>query len=114
MSDLMQYKGYQGSVEYSDEDKILFGKVQFIKSLLMYEGNTIEELEQSFHQVIDEYLEECKVDGIKPNRPCSGVLNVRLGHQRHLAVAINAQKMGVSINDLICKAVDLFGKRAEL
>lgn len=101
MSNLMQYKGYQGSVEYGAEDKTLFGKVQFIKSLLMYEGNTVEELEQSFHQVIDEYLEDCKAGGVEPNRPCSGVLNVRLGHQRHLA-----QKLGVSIDDLICEAVD--------
>ena len=56
MSDFMKYKGYQGSVEYSAEDHVLFGKVMFIKSLLIYEGETLSELETMFHQTIDEYL----------------------------------------------------------
>ena len=69
MSDFIEYKGYQGSVEYSAEDDILYGKVQFIKSLLMYEGETLHELKEMFHQVIDEYLQECKENGIPPNQP---------------------------------------------
>ena len=69
MSDFMEYKGYQGSVEYSAEDDILYGKVQFIKSLLMYEGETLHELKEMFHQVIDEYLQFCEENGIHPNQP---------------------------------------------
>ena len=69
MSDFMEYKGYQGSVEYSAEDNIHYGKVQFIKSLLMYEGETLDELKEMFHQVIDEYLQFCKENGIHPNQP---------------------------------------------
>jgi len=107
MSDFMKYKGYLGSVEYSADDKCLFGKVMFIKSLLMYEGETLQELESMFHETIDEYLSACEADGVKPNTPCSGVLNLRLGHDRHLAVAEQAGKLGVSINDLICSAIDM-------
>lgn len=106
MSDFMKYKGYLGSVEYSADDHCLFGKVMFIKSLLMYEGETIQELECMFHETIDEYLKNCEADGVKPNVPCSGVLNLRLGHTRHLAVAEQASKQGMSINDFICSAID--------
>ena len=106
MSDFLKYKGYLGSVGYSADDNCLFGKVMFIKSLLMYEGETLQELETMFHQVIDEYLEQCQADGIKPNVPCSGVLNLRLEHNRHLAVAEQANRLGISINDLICSAID--------
>ncbi len=106
MSDFMKYKGYQGSVEYSAEDHVLFGKVMFIKSLLIYEGETLSELETMFHQTIDEYLKECEEEGIAPNIPCSGTLNLRLGHKRHLAIAEQAYKQGISINDLICSAID--------
>lgn len=35
MKNLMNYKSYLGSVEYSPEDDILFGKVQGIRSLIM-------------------------------------------------------------------------------
>lgn len=38
MSDLLSYKNYNGTVEYSKEDSCLFGKVVGIKSLLSYEG----------------------------------------------------------------------------
>ena len=106
MSDFLKYKGYLGSVEYSADDNCLFGKVMFIKSLLMYEGETLQELEEMFHETIDEYLADCEAEGIKPNGPCSGVLNLRLGHSRHLAVAEQANKLGVSINELICSAID--------
>lgn len=106
MSDFLTYKGYLGSVEYSAEDNCLFGKVMYIKSLLAYEGNSLQELEEMFHQTIDEYLEECKASGTKHNKPCSGTLNLRLGSARHICVAEQASKLGISINELICSAID--------
>ena len=35
----LEYKGYTGTIEYSKEDKLLFGKVIGVKSLLSYEGS---------------------------------------------------------------------------
>ncbi len=42
MKNTMGHKGYTGSVEYSDEDGIFFGKVQFIRALISYEGGNAE------------------------------------------------------------------------
>ena len=68
MKNLMRYKGYLGSVEYSEEDEILHGKVLGIRSLLSYEAETIKELRRIFEETVDEYLEDCKVDGREPNK----------------------------------------------
>ena len=38
MKNTMEYKGYIGSVEFSEEDCILYGKVMGIHSLISYEG----------------------------------------------------------------------------
>ena len=38
MKNAMEYKGYFGTVEYSEPDNILFGKVIGIDSLISYEG----------------------------------------------------------------------------
>lgn len=38
MKNLLEYKGYYGSVEYSREDALLYGKVLGINSLISYEG----------------------------------------------------------------------------
>lgn len=60
MSNLLSYKNYNGTVEYSNEDGCLFGKVIGIKSLLSYKGDSIKELENDFRHVIGEYLTDCK------------------------------------------------------
>ena len=56
MKNCMEYKGYFGSIEYSDEDRCFYGKVLGIKSLILFEGTNVQELEDSFHQMLDEYL----------------------------------------------------------
>lgn len=38
MKNTMEYKGYTGSVEYSYEDGVFFGKAQFIRASISYEG----------------------------------------------------------------------------
>ena len=75
MSNLLSYKNYNGTVEYSREDECLFGKVIGIKSLLSYEGQSVQELEQDFKTVIDEYLEDCKERNIEPEQPYKGTFN---------------------------------------
>ena len=59
--DNLEYKGYKGSVEYSKEDNCLFGKVQGMsKALILYEGQTLDELRKDFEDGIDSYIEGCK------------------------------------------------------
>ena len=44
MNNIMHYKGYVGSVEFSENDGVLYGKVQGIRSLISYEGKSVQEL----------------------------------------------------------------------
>ena len=75
----LKYKGYTGSVEYSEEDQCLFGKVQgMTKDSISYEGNTVDELTSDFHGAVDDYLKLCEEKGVSPRKPYTGVLNVRL------------------------------------
>ena len=70
MNNTMEYKGYVGSVEFSEADGVFFGKVQGIRSLISYEGETAEELIQDFHEAIDDYLALCEEEGRKPEIAC--------------------------------------------
>jgi predicted RNase H-like HicB family nuclease len=56
----IDYKGFTGTVEYSNDDECFYGKVLEIRDLIMYEGSSIEELEQDFKETIDEYIEDLK------------------------------------------------------
>jgi predicted HicB family RNase H-like nuclease len=98
----LKYKGYSGTVEYSEDDSCLFGKVIGMnKNLISYEGKTVEELKADFETGIDLYLESCKERGVKPQKPFSGSLNIRIPSELHSQLALKAQITGRSINAII-------------
>lgn len=66
---ILHYKDYYGTVNVSEEDNILYGKVIGIKGLLSYEGKTTEDLKRDFQGIIDEYIADCKRKNIKPQIP---------------------------------------------
>jgi len=104
--DYLEYKGYKGSVEYSKEDNCLFGKVQGMsKALILYEGNTLEELRKDFEEGVDSYLEACKADGVEPAKPYSGRLNLRMSSELHSRIAAFVAATGTTINDFINEAI---------
>ena len=104
--DYLEYKGYKGSVEYSKEDNCLFGKVQGMsKALILYEGQTLDELRKDFEEGIDSYIEGCKADGIEPAKPYSEKLNLRMSSELHSKVAAFVASTGITINDFINKAI---------
>lgn len=65
---VMEYKGYTGTVEFSAENNILFGKVTGINGLVSYEGESVSELCKDFESAVDDYLEMCKENGIEPQK----------------------------------------------
>lgn len=102
----LKYKGYIGSVEYSDEDKCLFGKVQGLHgTLISYEGTTVNEIKADFEGAIDDYLASCKARGIEPAKPFSGKLVVRMTSELHEKVSLMAAKAGTTINEIITRAI---------
>lgn len=52
----MKYKDYIGGVEYSEEDEMYFGEIQGINSIVVYGGETIDELEEMFREAVDEFV----------------------------------------------------------
>lgn len=102
----LKYKGYTGSVEYSDEDKCLFGKVEGLHgTLISYEGTTIDEITTDFHSAVDEYLESCAERGISPAKPYSGRLVLRMSSDLHSRIASAASIADTTINDYITGAL---------
>ena len=105
MSNLLSYKNYNGTVEYSKEDNCLFGKVIGIKSLLSYEGDSVQELEQDFQNVIDEYLADCKERNVEPEQPYKVTFNVSISPELHRNIAVYAIEHGNSLNAAVEEAI---------
>ncbi|NVZ24859.1 type II toxin-antitoxin system HicB family antitoxin [Pseudomonas gingeri NCPPB 3146 = LMG 5327] len=105
MTNQMHYKGYYGSIEASVEDNCLFGKLQFIRALVSYEGQTVAELETAFKEAVEDYLDNCQRLKQSPEVPCKGSFNVRVGHDLHLAAALSATRQKLTLNDLTRQAL---------
>ncbi len=106
MQNTMMYKGYVGSVEFSEEDCVFFGKVQGIRSLLSYEGRDGAELLADFHGAVDDYLRGCDERGVAPEVAYKGSFNVRTSPETHRKAAIYAFNHGESLNSLVNEALE--------
>lgn len=106
MSKLMKYKSFQGSVNYSLEDRCLYGRIEFIEPVLTYEGSTIDELEQAFREAVDDYIADCEAEGIAPEKAFSGTFNVRPGPELHRKVAIKARENNQNLNQFIVQTLE--------
>ena len=102
----MTYKGYLGSVAYSEKDNVFFGKIEGINGLVNFEGESVKELAAAFHEAVDDYLAYCEDEGIEPDKSYTGVLNVRLTPAIHRQIAMLALQEGISINAFIRNAVE--------
>ena len=102
----MKHKGFIGSVAFSEADNVFFGKIEGIESLVNFEGESVVELTNAFHEAVDDYLAYCEEEGIEPHKSYSGSLNVRLTPDIHSRIAYLAKQTGVSINSFIRSAVE--------
>lgn len=105
MNNTMEYKGYVGSVEFSEEDAVFFGKVMGIRALLSYEGETARDLLQDFHSAVDDYLALCEEKGIEPERAYKGSFNVRISPELHKKIAVCAAEQQISLNSFVENAL---------
>ena len=107
MNNLIEYKGDIGSIEFSENDGIFFGKVQGIRSLISYEGTNAADLIADFHGAVDDYLALCEEEGSSPEIAYKGSFNVRFKNRdNHRRAAIYAMTHGQSLNSFIEEAVE--------
>ena len=105
MNGCLHYKGYAGSVEFSEEDAVFHGKIIGIKSLISYEGESVGAITEDFRNAVDEYLDFCAESGREPEKPFKGSFNVRVGADLHREAALAASTRGVSLNALVEDAI---------
>ena len=78
---------------------------------IIYEGDTADELYNDFRDGIDHYLDDCKADGMLPNKPYNGLININLPSETHIKVVTYAKSHGTSIDDFVN---DLIEERLEV
>jgi predicted HicB family RNase H-like nuclease len=97
----MKYKGYTGIVELDEESQVLSGRVIGLRDVITFEGDSVAEVIQAFHDSVDDYLEFCAKRGESPEKPYSGHFVLRLDPQLHRDLANAAEEETTSLNAFI-------------
>ena len=105
---VLEYKGYHGSVEYSAADRCFFGKVFGIRALVTYEGTNANSIEREFRRSVDEYLSLCEQEGVAPEKEFSGLFQVRVSPETHRGLAVQAEASGKKLNTVVAEALETY------
>jgi predicted HicB family RNase H-like nuclease len=101
----MTYKGYVGTVEYSEDDACLFGRIAGIRGIISYEGESVAAIRQAFEEAVDDYLQHCAQTGKEPNKPYSGKFVLRVDPALHAHLAAKAQANNMSLNQFAAEVL---------
>lgn len=103
---MLKYKNYNAKVEYSQADELLVAEVCDIDALILVSAASVPELKIEFESAIDQYLADCAARNIPAHKPYSGSFNVRVGGELHRKAAVIARSWGVSLNQVMCSAIE--------
>lgn len=94
----MNHKGYTARIEFDERDDIFVGRVLGLRSIISFHGETVADLRREFEVAIEDFLNDCKEQGLKPEKPASGKLMLRVSPEIHGAALVAAQASGKSLN----------------
>ncbi len=106
---MLEHRGYRGHVEYDDEARLFHGEVVGLRDVVTFRGRSVEEIEESFRDSVDDYLEFCEERGEEPDRAFSGKFVVRVDPELHRKIALRAELEGKSLNQLVSEQLKRVG-----
>lgn len=110
MKNYIEFENYVGTVNFSAEDDVFYGKIHGINDLILFEGESVIELKKNFEDAVIDYLDTCATTGKEPEKKYNGVFNVRISSTVHKKVSEIAIKKGIKLNDLVNKTFNYLVK----
>jgi predicted HicB family RNase H-like nuclease len=107
MTDRLKYKEFIGSVHYSAEDEVFYGKIEGVNDLITFEGNTVTKLKKAFKEAVNDYQELCEESGKQIFKSFKGSFNVRVNPELHSKAFELALMEGKTLNQFIKEAIEL-------
>jgi predicted HicB family RNase H-like nuclease len=104
-TNILEYKEFIGSVNYTDEDECFYGRIEGINDLVTFEGASVKELKKSFKAAVEDYIELCKELNKEPYKSVKGSFNIRLEPKLHYSAIYTALKKGISLNQFVTEAI---------
>ena len=104
MKDKLVYKAFIGSVHFSAEDEVFYGKIEGVNDLVTFEGETVKKLTKAFKEAVEDYTDLCEESGKEILRSYKGSFNVRVNPELHSQVVEQATLKGKTLNQFVKEA----------
>ena len=60
MNNTLSYKDYTAKIEFSADDDLFVGRLTEIKDIVVFHGETVEQLKAAFRDSVDFHIEVCE------------------------------------------------------
>ena len=101
MENTICYKGFIGSVNYSDKDQKLIGRIEGIEDLIIFDGTSVSEIRSKFIESVNEFIKSCKQSNKPIKKSFSGSFKVHFKPSVYKKALIFASNKGITLNQLI-------------
>ncbi len=106
MTNFLKYKDYLATINFSPEDEVLYGSIFGISDVVTFEGTSVEEVKNAFHEAVDDYLDTCLELNKTPEKSYRGTFNVRVPVDLHKQAAFIAAQKSVTLNEFVKAAIN--------
>ena len=101
----MTHGGYTARIEFDERDNIFVGRILGLRSIISFHGETVAQLRKEFAAAVKDYLDDCRSQGVAPEKPASGKLLLRVPPEVHSRAIVVAQSKGKSLNQWATEAL---------
>lgn len=102
----LEYKDFIATIQFSDEDNLLYGKLEGVNDLITFQGDNVKDLREAFIEAVEDYLYLCKLKKKDPFKSFKGSFNIRINPDMHRKAYFLAKKKSLSLNQFVAKAIE--------
>ena len=106
MTDKLKFRDFIGSVHFSAEDEVFYGRIEGINDLVTFEASTVSKLKKAFKDAVEDYVELCKEAGKEIFKSFKGSFNVRVNPELHSKAFEHAVLEGKTLNQFVKEAIE--------
>ena len=102
----MSHRGYTARIDYDERDNIFVERLLGIRAIISFHAESVGELRAEFEKAVEDYIAECNERGVKPEKPASGKLLLRVSPEVHGRAMVVAQASGKSLNQWVAEVLE--------
>jgi len=106
MTDKLKFRDFIGSVHFSAEDEVFYGRIEGINDLVTFEASTVTKLKKAFKAAVEDYVGLCKEAGKEIFKSFKGSFNVRVNPELHSKAFEHAILEGKTLNQFVKEAIE--------